>query len=110
INIADLHGCELYLGPITLTDPDIECLRIPRAFSPNGDGQNDTWEIINIELYPGAIIDIYNRWGQHLWSGDITQQWDGTCNGTPVPTGSYLYVIDLHNGEEARVGTVTVLY
>jgi len=110
LEITDRNGCELSMGPIVLTDTDAECLRIPIAFSPNGDGSNDTWEITNIELYPGAEINVYNRWGQKLWTGDPSVQWDGTFEGKPLPTGTYLYVIILHNGHKDRVGNVTILY
>jgi hypothetical protein len=40
------------------------------------------------------------------------EAWDGTYRDTnrKVPTGPYVYVVDLHDGTEARTGTVTVIY
>jgi large repetitive protein len=109
-DITDYRGCELYVGPVELIDIQVECLTIPNAFTPNGDGVNDTWQIENIHMYPGAQIQIFNRWGQLLWMGSPSTEWDGTYNNKPVPTGTFIYVINLYNGEEPRIGNVTVVY
>jgi large repetitive protein len=109
-DITDYRGCELYVGPVELIDIQVECLTIPNAFTPNGDGVNDTWQIENIHMYPGAQIQIFNRWGQLLWMGSPSTEWDGTYNNKPVPTATYIYVINLYNGEDARIGNVTVVY
>ena len=68
---------------------------IPNAFSPNGDGVNDFWDIKNLADYPGAILNIFDRYGTLVKSltGQATR-WDGTRGGTPVPVGTYYYVID----------------
>ena len=109
-NIVDYRGCELTIGPVVLIDIQVECLTIPNAFTPNGDGVNDTWQIENIHMYPGAQIQIFNRWGQILWVGDPSTEWDGTYEQNPVPTGTYIYVINLYNGDEPRIGNITVVY
>jgi gliding motility-associated-like protein len=68
---------------------------IPNAFSPNGDGVNDYWDIKNLADYPGATLNIFDRYGTLVKSltGQATR-WDGTRGGTPVPVGTYYYVID----------------
>jgi gliding motility-associated-like protein len=83
---------------------------IPNAFTPNEDGINDTWIIENIELFPSAYIYVYNRWGQELWVGRPGENWNGTYKDKLVPTGPYLYVINLYNGTKPYVGIVTVIY
>ena len=53
----------------------------PTAFTPNGDGVNDTWQILLIDQYPHSIIDIYSRWGQRVFKSNgynQEQEWDGT--------------------------------
>lgn len=69
---------------------------IPNAFSPNGDGVHDTWQIEALETYPQAIVEVYNRNGQLLFRNQgYSRQWNGTYNGKPVPVGTYYYIIDL---------------
>ncbi|MEA3448451.1 MAG: gliding motility-associated C-terminal domain-containing protein [Bacteroidota bacterium] len=96
---------------IKLNDGERDCLRIPNAFTPNGDGVNDTWIIENLEFYPRAFIEIFNRWGQKLYEGHPDDEpWDGTTlNGKPIPTGTYIYTIRPENGVERITGTVSVV-
>jgi gliding motility-associated-like protein len=110
VTIVDNHGCELVFEDIELEDIYKDCLKIPNAFTPNGDGVNDVWEIGNIGLFPKAFIQVFNRWGQQLYEGmAIEGFWDGTYNHTPVPTGSYIYIIDLRTGADPYSGVVTVI-
>jgi len=110
ITVVDDRGCETEIGPVVLWDYPEECLRIPNAFTPNGDGINDTWIIDNIWMYPAAYIQVYNRWGQALYEAKGSEEpWDGTYNGKPVPAGPYIYIVNLLNGEPAKTGIVTVV-
>jgi gliding motility-associated-like protein len=69
-------------------------LKIPNAFSPNGDGVNDKWNIPGLADYQDATVEVYNRWGQIVFrSKGYSVPWDGTINGTPLPMGAYYYVI-----------------
>jgi gliding motility-associated-like protein len=54
-------------------------LVIPNVFTPNGDGINDFFEILNLEHYPMAQIVIYNRWGNKVFehSDYYNNWWDG---------------------------------
>ncbi|HNQ68863.1 MAG TPA: gliding motility-associated C-terminal domain-containing protein, partial [Bacteroidales bacterium] len=110
IIVVDANNCELDMGVANLIDVDEDCLRIPNAFTPNGDGPNDTWIIENLELFPGAYVYVYNRWGQELYKGRQGDEWDGKYNGRFVPSGTYLYVVNLYNGSKSYVGTVNVIY
>jgi gliding motility-associated-like protein len=85
--------------------------RIPNAFSPNGDGINDTWDIPYLDTYPGAIIDIFNRYGQLVYhSVGYKRAWDGKINaGGDLPVGVYYYLIEPKNGRPAIKGSVTIL-
>ncbi len=92
--------------------------KIPDAFSPNGDGINDFFEIVGIDRYPGNSITIINRWGNRVYQaknyGIDTNPvfWDGNANtgtnflGNELPTGTYYYVLDLGNGEKPIAGSV----
>lgn len=86
-------------------------LRVPNAFTPNGDNDNDTWHISWLEFYPEATIDIYDRWGRLVYKrkGFPVEGWDGRSNGKPLPMDSYHYIIDLKNGSDAIIGNVTII-
>ncbi|MGC9331781.1 MAG: gliding motility-associated C-terminal domain-containing protein [Bacteroidales bacterium] len=110
--VSDAFDCESKVT-IELHDGERDCLRIPNAFTPNGDGVNDTWIIENLDFYPRAFIEIFNRWGQKLYEGHPDDEpWDGTTmNGKTVPTGTYIYTIrpETENSMERITGTVSVV-
>ena len=111
VSVVDGNQCKSAEITVILTDVDIDCLRIPNVFTPNGDGVNDTWEIVNIEMFPAAEVRIFNRWGQQLFSSKgYAEPWDGSYRGHFVPAGTYMYVIDLFNDEEPYKGAVTIVY
>ena len=82
------------------------------AISPNSDGMNDVWEILDIENYPSATIKIFNRWGEvvhQCLGGSAYIAWDGIFEGELLPVGTYYYVIDLNNNEEPQTGPITII-
>ena len=79
-------------------------------FSPNGDGINDTWKIQYLESYPGATIDVFNRYGQKVFSSlGYNKEWDGTFKGNPLPVGTYYYIINPKNGRALINGSITII-
>lgn len=81
--------------------PPITSNNISQAITPNGDGKNDTWIIKRIEQYPKAIVAVYSRWGELVFSAaaGYNNDWTGAHKNksTPLPTGPYFYIID-HDG------------
>ncbi|WKZ65426.1 MAG: gliding motility-associated C-terminal domain-containing protein [Flavobacteriales bacterium] len=89
------------IGGCTYTDSvSVNVIRLiepPNTFSPNGDGRNDVWEVPGIQDYPGAVVMIYDRWGQRVFnSNGYREPWDGTRNGNPLSEGTYYYHIQLN--------------
>lgn len=91
---------------------------IPEAFSPNGDGINDEFEIKGLAKYKTVGIEIFNRWGNVVYQSNNYGAgqgkggfWDGTASqgvrfGTgPVPTGTYFYILKL-DGKEKINGNI----
>jgi gliding motility-associated-like protein len=73
-------------------------LKIPNAFSPNGDGIHDQWTIEVLADFPNCQVEIFDRWGQRMfYSKGYTQPWDGTVKGQPAATGTYYYIINLND-------------
>jgi len=83
---------------------------IPNAFSPNGDGINDRWEVTYLNTYSNARVQVFNRYGQLVFSSTgYDTPWDGTKNGNPLPVGVYYYVINLGVIPQPISGYVTLL-
>jgi|GEM_PF-1781895 len=82
---------------------------LPTAFSPNGDGLNETFGPLFAE-FPHYSLRIYNRMGQLLFEGE-NRHWDGTIAAKAVPSGSYPYVFDYTDtrGRISRVNGQLVL-
>lgn len=82
-------------SPFSITASE-SVLKVPNAFSPNGDGQNDVFKVkdgyTSIIKFHGYI---FNRWGKKLfeWT-DISQGWDGKYNGSDVADGVYFCKIE----------------
>lgn len=103
-------GCvdSLSLAWLIVT-PD-KVLRIPNAFSPNGDGINDRWEIDGLRGIPGCQVEIFNRWGQPVYESiGYERPWDGTWKGRQSPTGTYYYVIRAKPKDKPYTGWVALL-
>lgn len=74
---------------------EVHALIIPTGYSPNGDGVNDQFEIIGLNEYPYASLEVFNRWGNSLYtSSEYANDWNGTGNhGEVLPDDIYYYVL-----------------
>ena len=84
--------------------------KIPQIYTPNADGANDVWELIDIDYFPKSSITIFNRWGDIVYEKTpYLNEWDGkNIAGDELPDGTYYYVIDLGNGHELYKGFVVI--
>ncbi|HRI21993.1 MAG TPA: gliding motility-associated C-terminal domain-containing protein, partial [Panacibacter sp.] len=83
---------------------------IPNAFSPNGDGINDVWNIQSLNTYPDATVDVFNRYGQKVFSTHgYATPWNGKYNNKDLPAATYYYIIDTGKGRKPIAGSVTIL-
>ena len=84
---------------------------IPDAFTPNGDGLNEVWELKGIDAYPNAELTIYNRWGQVVFHTNegYRQPFAGTFNNQNLPNGAYGYTLRPTPGQAERISGVVLL-
>ncbi len=82
---------------------------ITSMFSPNNDGMNDYWVLPKIEELGRVQVKIYNRFSMLVYeSAAYNNDWDGTYNGTPLPSASYYYIIK-STGEGFIKGVVNLV-
>jgi gliding motility-associated-like protein len=106
-------GCESVPRLLVTVDLTVCAeLLIPDGFSPNDDNINDEFVIVDLPLlYPNFKLEIYNRYGNILYVGNInTPNWNGTTSeggikvgGDVVPTGVYFYILNFNDGERAPI-------
>lgn len=109
ITVTDMMGCT-GSTEVTVDRIEIDCINIPSSFTPNGDGVNDNWVITNSELYPEATYQIFNRWGQEVYTVNGTwSPWDGMWKGNPIPAETYYYFIRLTPDSQTLQGTITIV-
>lgn len=89
---------------------------LPTAFSPNGDGINDTWNIFGLQNFSSFHVRIYNRWGvriaHRIISDSSSSLWDGMIKNEMWPPGPNIYQIEwLHqDGKKGKFfGTVELM-
>ena len=86
---------------------------VPTAFTPNNDGKNDLLRPIAVGISNIEYFNIYNRWGQLLFSTTINGQgWDGRINGVLQSTGTFVWTVKAtdYTGEAYfQKGVVTLI-
>ncbi|MGQ0827190.1 MAG: gliding motility-associated C-terminal domain-containing protein [Bacteroidota bacterium] len=88
--------------PFTVSDTipkKISPLKFYSGITPNGDGENDLWEIDGITAFPENTVTIFNRWGEKVWNGNnydnVKTVWDGKNGADLLPDATYFYVVEL---------------
>ncbi|MBI5541426.1 MAG: gliding motility-associated C-terminal domain-containing protein, partial [Bacteroidia bacterium] len=108
---TNLNGC-VESDSVTITV--IPKIIVPTGITPNGDGSNDVWMIDFIDRFPDCEVEIYNRWGEKLFYSKgypDSERWDGTFKGKALPTGTYYYIINLHDEFDTKplTGPITIM-
>ncbi|MGY3052361.1 gliding motility-associated-like protein [Pedobacter sp. UYEF25] len=108
LHVISNFGCFDLISNIFVTVyPEII---IPTAFSPNGDGINDTWMIAAAGAFEHAKIKIFNRYGNLVYQNDgVFTSWDGKYKGMILPTGVYYYTAYFNEDFKTFSGSITLL-
>ena len=108
LNVYSNKGCKTASDEVLVKV--YQQLFVPDAFTPNGDGINDKWVIETLDAYTGADVKVYNRFGQIVFDNNGKSiWWDGTFKGNPLPSGAYVYIIDLKNNTPVQKGVVYLI-
>lgn len=79
---------------VTVKVDNRDNLLIPSGFTPNFDGKNDYFRIVNVTFQKLMEFRVFNRWGQEVFSTtDPMKGWDGTWKGVAQDVGNYAYII-----------------
>ena len=109
-NFGNLNTCQFVID--IQNNPMYDCneIFIPTVFSPDGDGINDVFNVVGLELQDLELI-IYSRWGSMVYKRDVNQGgWDGKFEGVDVPSGTYVYfLIDTLNDVVEKEGTISLV-
>lgn len=109
VQVSDSLGC-LAVAVVQVPGSSKPCFEIPSAFTPNGDGTNDVWQLRHLDQYPQAEVQIYDQRGVLLYQTQGQYRpWDGTYQERPLPATTYYYLIRLNQDEEAYTGPVTLV-
>ncbi|PCJ80653.1 MAG: hypothetical protein COA49_07410 [Bacteroidetes bacterium] len=101
IEVQLIDGC----GSVTYSTITVEIceLEFYNVFTPNSDGDNDTFEILGLQGYPGSKLRVYDRWGTLVYSNsNFHGAWRGLNNkNSPLPGGTYYYTLAVnYTGED----------
>lgn len=94
VTVVAYNG-ECTSNPVTIySDPSLReaALNVPNVFTPNNDGNNDTWIIGNLGNYPSNEIVVVNRWGNEVYRA---KSYQNNWNGDRLAEGTYYYVVSL---------------
>lgn len=107
LTVTDNNGCQA--SQTIAISSHCDDIHIPNAFSPNGDGHNDTWVIAGLEGDPTTTVRVYNRLGSMVFqSQGYVTSWNGAYNGSKLPAAVYYYVISTKGAKQVLSGSVTI--
>ncbi|MCL2682772.1 MAG: gliding motility-associated C-terminal domain-containing protein [Bacteroidales bacterium] len=121
ITLTDSAGCQSEFSVDILLNEQSPQIKehMPNIFTPNDDGTNDVFLVINPEQLKDQLnsfhLRIYNRWNREVYrfDGDPSKvAWDGTNGGSQVPDGVYFWVVkatDKCGSSHQARGAVTIL-
>ncbi|WP_299112796.1 T9SS type B sorting domain-containing protein [uncultured Winogradskyella sp.] len=92
--VRDKNGCGI-------TEDMVSVVGFPKFFTPNGDNQNDFWQVkgISSQFQPDTVIYIFDKYGKLVSEvNPLGSGWDGNYNGNPLPSSDYWFSVTLQDG------------
>ncbi len=102
VSARDMNGCGM------ATSAAFRLIGYARFFTPNADGFNDTWNVINDSQVSISKILIYDRYGKLIKQLDPRGRgWDGTYNGELMPADDYWFEVNLRDQDTGVISKFT---
>jgi gliding motility-associated-like protein len=107
LSARSIHGCTSEDNVLVKV---VTGIYVPTAFTPNGDGKNDKWEIPFLDPAFDATVSVFNRYGQLVYHtvAEIVS-WDGKLKGSPQASGVYVYLVTFKASKLKLKGTITII-
>lgn len=97
--VSDSKGCR-GRGDATIESECVPTIYVPNAFSPNGDGLNDFFEVLGEYTIIDRLV-VFDRWGSIIYYEEGSNpRWDGIKHGEQLPLGVYQYIVTHHKAFE----------
>ncbi len=103
LTVTTADGCESTISGTFVILP--EDIIIPNVFTPNGDGNNEFFEIQNGQFFENTL-SVFNRWGQEVYE---TKNYRNGWRATDLPDGTYYYIFTTTKDGKEYTGHVTIL-
>lgn len=109
VSVVDSMGCAAYDSIILHPQPK-QNLVVPNLITPNGDNRNEVLVIkdkdTGIDIFPGAVLEVYNRWGQAVYK---SKNYENNWGGQNCTEGVYYYTLDAGCGDDTYKGWVQIM-
>lgn len=110
VRVEDENGCVAY-DSVIVRVKDTQRITPSTIITPDGNGENDTWTVRNIESYPDALVRVIDARGAVVFScTGYRNDWDArNRHGDVLPAGTYYYIITFGDTGKVYKGAITVL-
>lgn len=96
ITVKDTKGCGL-------TTTQAIVINYPKFFTPNGDGENDTWNIVDLKKQNASNISIIDRYGKLITEIKPSGHgWNGTYNGNEAIADDYWFIVSYNKDNQTK--------
>ena len=103
------NGCVTTLSQEVVLENVVDPLISSSILTPNADGHNDVFEIVNLEAYQSCQCNVFNRWGDEVFSSaNYQNEFDGTSGGNMLDAGAYIYYLKCDDQPEVK-GVINLL-
>lgn len=93
VTVTGPNGC-VSQDQVTVDVPCCTQMTVPSIFSPNGDGLNDRFGIIEINQAEKFTLKVFNRFGEQVFTSRRKEdKWNGLYKGTACEVGTYFYLL-----------------
>ena len=111
VTVTNVYGSSTTLSITVEVMEDVNIVA-NNILTPNGDIQNDKWEIENISSYPNNQLTILDRSSRVIYKKTgYANDWNGLFNGATLPTGTYYYILTFDSASGKKVskrGSITI--